>query len=99
MTTVEIKFKLYVLFKYWLVEHKLIKEQNFQVPSDIPEEEHERDLDYNNNAGILNSRETGQIHHLIPPARQSCEVDEPVSSEDKCFFDEPVILGYCTTVG
>ena len=57
------------------------------------------ELDYNNNAGILNSRETGHIHHLLPPARQSCEVDDHLATEDKSFLDESVILGYCTMVG
>ena len=69
------------------------------MPEDLAEEEGEKELDYNNNAGILNGREAGQIHHLIPPAKQTCEVDDPVSAEDKKFFGEPVILGYCTMVG
>ena len=72
---------------------------NFQVPEDLAEEECESELDYNNNAGILNSRESGQIHHLLPPARQSCEVDDHLTTEDKSFLDEPVILGYCAMVG
>ncbi|XP_020614148.1 ras and EF-hand domain-containing protein homolog isoform X7 [Orbicella faveolata] len=75
---------------------ELMQVQQLSVPEDISEEECETELDYNNNAGILNSRETGQIHHLLPPARQSCEVDDHLATEDKSFLDEPVILGYCT---
>ena len=73
---------------------------NFQVPEEPAAEDHENEpIDYNNNAGILNSREAGQIHHLIPPAKQTCEVDDPIASEDKLLLDEPVILGYCSMVG
>ncbi|XP_078366530.1 uncharacterized protein LOC144650680 isoform X3 [Oculina patagonica] len=75
---------------------ELIQVQQLSVPEDIAEDECKSELDYNNNAGILNSRETGQIHHLLPPARQSCEVDDHLTTEDKSFCDEPVILGYCT---
>nr|XP_058949590.1 ras and EF-hand domain-containing protein-like isoform X2 [Pocillopora verrucosa] len=77
---------------------ELMQVQQLTVPEDIPEEETKstQQLDYNNNAGILNSRETGQVHHLLPPARQSCEVDDHVSLEDKSLLDEPVILGFCS---
>ncbi|RMX50391.1 hypothetical protein pdam_00010435 [Pocillopora damicornis] len=80
---------------------ELMQVQQLTVPEDIPEEETKstQQLDYNNNAGILNSRETGQVHHLLPPARQSCEVDDHVSLEDKSLLDEPVILGFCSMVG
>ena len=74
---------------------------NLQVPEEVAEQEQhgEGELDYNNNAGILNGREVGLIHHLIPPARQTCEVDDPIDSDDKLLLDEPVIVGYCTMVG
>ncbi|XP_022792274.1 ras and EF-hand domain-containing protein homolog isoform X7 [Stylophora pistillata] len=77
---------------------ELMQVQQLTVPEDITEEETKstQRLDYNNNAGILNSRETGQVHHLLPPARQSCEVDDHVSIEDKSLLDEPVIVGYCS---
>ncbi|XP_048580908.1 myosin-6 isoform X3 [Nematostella vectensis] len=47
--------------------------------------------DYNHNAGILNAKETGRIHHLIPPARQSCEVESKGSPEDTI---DPVVHRY-----
>ncbi|XP_067038212.1 uncharacterized protein [Acropora muricata] len=76
---------------------ELTQAQQLSVPEEPAAEDHENEpIDYNNNAGILNSREAGQIHHLIPPARQTCEVDDPIASEDKLLLDEPVILGYCS---
>ncbi|XP_031561375.1 ras and EF-hand domain-containing protein-like isoform X6 [Actinia tenebrosa] len=54
------------------------------------------ELDYNNNAGILNNKETGRIHHLVPPARQSCEVEE-TENQDPAMIVDPVLERYTKT--
>lgn len=46
---------------------------------------------YNKKTGVLNSRETGKVHHLLPPSRQKCEVDGHMEAELDPFMDiEPV---------
>ena len=57
--------------------------------------------DYKSKTGVLNSRETGRIHHLLPPSQQPCEVDGKGDVEPDPFVGiEPVGLkSHLDTVG
>ena len=64
----------------------------------VSEEGSEDELDYNNNANVLNN--SGSLRGMIPPARQSCEVDDDLVDDSlSSSFDETFLLRSSRRVG
>ena len=43
---------------------------------------------YGEEEGVLNKFETGHVHHLLPPSRQGCEVENIPKEEHSMFYVE-----------